>query len=379
MMNITLWMQQAKEVTKKISDMMYMPPADNVELEKTSADAASEKVCIGMETEEESTGLKEVENKENISSNSGLTMKIENDNNSNQNAGGLDRNKLETNAAATVEAAKKYANSFFSMAKEATTKAAITAEETAKKLQNVVAEKTIIGSLDKEQAKFKDEINANKLAACILPWSDLPDQWLAKKHILSLSLDARNFTRDPPSETNFDFAQMQSVAAALLEDDPNLRKIRFQLVPKKLNEKRFWRNYFYRVSLVRQAALGENCSPVPEVPVSSKSVEQDENVKSSSLEDKEAEEKKLEINKRDELSKTSTKEQNETENEDSETKNKKLNEIRENIANATQEKIGEDLERDLINSLNDYELVSGQMDRTDEQWEEEITELLNSA
>lgn len=47
---------------------------------------------------------------------------------------------------------------------------------------------TIIGNLDKEQAKFKDEVNANKLAACILPWADLPDQWVAKKHILSLSL-----------------------------------------------------------------------------------------------------------------------------------------------------------------------------------------------
>lgn len=45
--------------------------------------------------------------------------------------------------------------------------------------------------------------------------------------------DSRNFTRDPPSETNFDFAHIQSVAAALIEEDPNLRKIRFQLVPKQ--------------------------------------------------------------------------------------------------------------------------------------------------
>lgn len=41
--------------------------------------------------------------------------------------------------------------------------------------------------------------------------------------------------------------------------------------------------------------------------------------------------------------------------------------------------IGEDVERDLINSLNDYELVNSQTDKTDEQWEEEMTELLNSA
>uniref|UniRef100_A0A0R3S4B2 BSD domain-containing protein n=1 Tax=Elaeophora elaphi TaxID=1147741 RepID=A0A0R3S4B2_9BILA len=372
MNNIALWMQQAKEVTKKISDMMYVPPEDNVEPEMILSDVASEEVCIKRDTEGNASNLKEVENKENIS----LTMEL---GKSNQCIGGLDRSKLETNAVATVEAARKYANSFFSLAKEATTKAAITAEETAKKLHNVVTEKTIIGNLDKEQAKFRDEVNANKLTACVLPWSDLPDEWVAKKHILSLSLDARNFTRDPPSETDFDFAKMQSVAVALLENDPNLRKIRFQLVPKKLNEERFWRNYFYRVSLVRQAALGESCLRAAEIPISSKAVEQEENVKSSDLEGKETQEEKIEVNKEDKFSKTSMKEQNEAENEDDDAKDKKLNEICENIASATQEKIGEDLERDLINSLNDYELVSGQIDKTDEQWEEEITELLNSA
>ncbi|VDP19480.1 unnamed protein product, partial [Onchocerca flexuosa] len=318
MNNISSWMQQAKEVTRKISEMMYIPAEDKVELEETLDDVGSEKVPV--ENQEKSPRLKGVENKENISSDSGSTVELGGDSVSHQ---GLDRSKFETNAAATVEVAKKYANSFFSLAKEATAKAAITAEETAKKLQNVVTEKTIIGNLDKEQAKFKDEINVNKLSACALPWSDLPDQWIAKKHILSLSLDTRNFTRDSPSETNFDYKQIQSVAAALLEEDPNLRKIRFQLVPKKLSEERFWRNYFYRVSLVRQAALGENSLPVAEVPVFSRTVEQKENLKSSDSEDKEAQEQKIEANKRNKISKTSTKEQNETESEDSETKNKK--------------------------------------------------------
>ncbi|EJD75251.1 BSD domain-containing protein, variant [Loa loa] len=378
MNNITSWMQQAKQVTKKISDMMYIPSEDNVEPEMTLGDVVSKDENVETETQEKGISLKEVENKENISSNNGLMVKFESGSDGKSNVEGSNRSKLETNGPTTVEAAKKYANSFFSLAMEATAKAAITAEETAKKLQNVVTEKTIIGSLDKEQAKFKDEVNANKLTACILPWSDLPDQWVAKKHILSLSLDARNFIRDPPSETNFDFAQMQSLAAALLEDDPNLRKIRFQLVPKKLNEERFWRNYFYRVSLVRQAALGENCPLVAELPVSSRAIELDESVKSSGLEGKKAQEE-VEMKKGDDFLKTSLKKRGETGNEDSEAKNKKLDEVRENIACATQERVEEDLERDLINSLNDYELVSGQIDKTDEQWEEEITELLNSA
>ncbi|KAL3998193.1 BSD domain family protein [Acanthocheilonema viteae] len=373
MNNITSWMQQAKEVTKKISDMMYIPPADNTQSEKILDNAVSEEIRIKMKTKENSISLKEVENKENISS----TVELGNTD-VNRGVGGLGRSKLETNAATTVEAARKYANSLFSLAKEATAKAAITAEETAKKLQNAVTEKTIIGNLDKEQAKFKDEVNANKLTACILPWSDLPDQWVAKKHILSLSLDDRNFTRDPPSETNFDFAQMQSVAAALLENDPNLRKIRFQLVPKKLNEERFWRNYFYRVSLVRQAAVGQNCLRVAEVPISSKANEQGESIKSSDFEEKEAEEEKVKINKGDKISKTSMKERKEAENEDSEAENRKLNEIRENIS-ATQEKIGEEFEGDFTNSLNEYEFVSGQIDKTDEQSEEKLTEMVNSA
>ncbi|CAG9534900.1 unnamed protein product [Cercopithifilaria johnstoni] len=373
-MNITSWMQQAKEVTKKISDMIYIPPEDNTDSDEILDDAVSEEVHVETETEKNSSSLKEMENKGNISS----TMELESTDDDNRGAGGLDRNKLETNAVAAVETARKYANSFFSLAKEAAAKAAITAEETAKKLQNVVTEKTIIGNLDKEQAKFKNEVNANKLTACILPWSDLPDQWVAKKHILSLSLDARNFTRDPPSETNFDFAQMQSVAAVLLENDPNLRKIRFQFVPKKLTEERFWRNYFYRVSLVRQAALEENYLRATEVTISSKAVERKESVKLSNFEDKEeAQEEKVKINKGDEISKIGMEEQNEAENEDEQAENRELNEIRKNIISATREKIGEDMERDLINSLNDYELVSGQIDKTDEQWEEEITELLN--
>ncbi|KAM3720796.1 Synapse-associated protein [Dirofilaria immitis] len=374
MNNITSWMQQAKEVTKKISEMMYIPPEDNIEQEETLDDVISEK--IPMENQKKVPRLKEMKNKENISSDNGLTMEHDENAGSKQRFGGLNRSKLENDAAATVEAARKYANSFFSLAKEATAKAALTAEETAKKLQNVVTEKTIIGKLDKEQAKFKNEVNASNLTACILPWSDLPDQWIAKKHILSLSLDTRNFTRDPPSETNFDFICVQSVAAALLEEDPNLRKIRFQLVPKKLNEERFWRNYFYRISLVRQAALGESSLSVAEVPVFSRAIEKEESLKSCDPKDN-VQEQKVEENE-DKVSKISMKEQNDIENVDSEAK-KKSDETHENTANTTQEKIREDFERDLINSFNDYELVSDETDKTDEQWEEEITELLNSA
>lgn len=36
-------------------------------------------------------------------------------------------------------------------------------------------------------------------------------------------------------------------------EDTALEKMRFELVPKIITEENFWRNYFYRVSLICQA------------------------------------------------------------------------------------------------------------------------------
>jgi len=37
-----------------------------------------------------------------------------------------------------------------------------------------------------------------------------------------------------------------------LKYDPNLDKVRYKLVPKRLKELDFFRNYFYRISLIRE-------------------------------------------------------------------------------------------------------------------------------
>lgn len=39
----------------------------------------------------------------------------------------------------------------------------------------------------------------------------------------------------------------------LLGEDPRLREMRYELVPKKVKEDEFWRNYFYRVGLAKQS------------------------------------------------------------------------------------------------------------------------------
>lgn len=39
-----------------------------------------------------------------------------------------------------------------------------------------------------------------------------------------------------------------------MTEDSQLEKMRFDLVPKIITEEQFWRNYFYRVSLICQAS-----------------------------------------------------------------------------------------------------------------------------
>ncbi|KAL0157487.1 hypothetical protein M9458_045563, partial [Cirrhinus mrigala] len=68
--------------------------------------------------------------------------------------------------------------------------------------------------------------------------------------------DKRNFLRDPPAgvQFQFDFDQMYPVALVMLQEDELLNRMRFDLVPKQVKEDMFWRNYFYRVSLIKQSA-----------------------------------------------------------------------------------------------------------------------------
>ncbi|KAF9110839.1 Synapse-associated protein 1 [Mortierella sp. AM989] len=88
-------------------------------------------------------------------------------------------------------------------------------------------------------------------------WAGMPDEEKIKARILSLSKDKRNFLLPPPlgNDFIFDMNVYSSTAVATLKQDPNLDKMRFYLVPKEVEELIFWRNYFYRVSLLKQVAL----------------------------------------------------------------------------------------------------------------------------
>lgn len=148
------------------------------------------------------------------------------------------------------QAAAQFGNYLFSFANVAT--------NTASKLKDsatVHLDKTILGDFNRENEKFRQENEARRIVDGVPPWVGYHEETSMKRQILALSLDERNFLRSPPTGVDFvfNFDHKMPIAMATLKEDENLEKMRFQLVPKKITEEIFWRNYFYRVSLVKQS------------------------------------------------------------------------------------------------------------------------------
>lgn len=163
-----------------------------------------------------------------------------------------------------LQQAKGFSGYLYNFASSATKKLSDSVVGTAQTLKksveggkiNTIIDKTILGDFQKEQEKFVQEKRAKECSAAVPPWVGYNDEDSVQQQILALSIDQRNFLRDPPAGVNFnfDFEQVLPVAMVMLEEDELLRKMRFHLVPKQLKEEVFWRNYFYRVSLIKQSA-----------------------------------------------------------------------------------------------------------------------------
>ncbi|KAL1456278.1 hypothetical protein WDU94_001020 [Cyamophila willieti] len=125
------------------------------------------------------------------------------------------------------------------------------------KLKKTVEENSILGEFNKEQESFIREKNStqSKKYDFLPPWVGHPNEDQLKAACLDLSKDKKNFTRDPPPGVVFEFDYNTQFLCAMvtLKQDEQLEKMRFELVPAQLNEVTFWRNYFYRVSLITQA------------------------------------------------------------------------------------------------------------------------------
>ena len=169
--------------------------------------------------------------------------------------------KLYSFASKATSQAKVYAKTATEQATEyaqrAQAQAAVLAEK-ASKLSETVTQKTIIGELEKENKEFSEQLKKERVAEeTKAPWIGMPNEELARKHILALSLDVRNFLEEPPAGKEIEIGDIEKVAADLVKHDPTLSKVRYELVPKKISEQKFWRNYFYRVSLVKKMLLAK--------------------------------------------------------------------------------------------------------------------------
>lgn len=163
-----------------------------------------------------------------------------------------------------LQKAKGFSGYVYNFASNASKKLSESVVETAQSLKksveegkiNGIIDKTILGEFQKEQEKFVQEKKAKSSGAAVPPWVGYNEEETIQQQILALSADKRNFLRDPPAGVQFlfDFDQMSPVAAVMLEEDELLRKMRFHLVPKQVKEEAFWKNYFYRVSLIKQSA-----------------------------------------------------------------------------------------------------------------------------
>ncbi|KAK7580529.1 hypothetical protein V9T40_001158 [Parthenolecanium corni] len=137
----------------------------------------------------------------------------------------------------------------------AVNKAGKTVTEAGAKIKKSVEENSILADFSKEQEAFIKEKEGKGNGTAVPPWSGCSNEASLKEQCLALSTDKKNFVRSPPAGADFKFEYEVSypIAMATLAEDPNLEKMRFELVPKVISEEKFWRNYFYRVSLICQA------------------------------------------------------------------------------------------------------------------------------
>lgn len=162
------------------------------------------------------------------------------------------------------EQGKGLGDFIFNFASTATKKISDSVVETAQTIKKTVEEgkidniidKTILGDFQKEQKKFVQEKKSKKSDTAVPPWVGYNEEETIQQQILALSADKRNFLRDPPAgvQFHFDMEHIYPLAAVMLEEDQLLNRMRFDLVPKHVKEDVFWRNYFYRVSLIKQSA-----------------------------------------------------------------------------------------------------------------------------
>ncbi|GAM28956.1 hypothetical protein SAMD00019534_121320 [Acytostelium subglobosum LB1] len=123
----------------------------------------------------------------------------------------------------------------------------------------------VISKIDEERKKLMEESEQSDRVRAILneplpPWMDfkLDDQARQREavdKILDVKMSKKTFLTSPPIDSDycqeFDTALIQ-IATVSLKYDRQLEKIRFLLVPRFISEEQFWKNWYYRVTLIRR-------------------------------------------------------------------------------------------------------------------------------
>jgi len=157
--------------------------------------------------------------------------------------------EAEEDVDKNVKSDETWGSSFSS----AFTKVGKVATDYTKVVQDSVYKAPLMAEFNKEQEDFIKNKGETEIPTA--PWSGYHNEEELKDKIIALSEDKRNFLRAPPTGVNFDFeySAVASHAVVLLQADARLSKMRYELVPKKVKEDEFWRNYFYRLGLIKQS------------------------------------------------------------------------------------------------------------------------------
>jgi len=245
--------------------------------------------------------------------------------------------------------------SFFSSAFSRVGKAATSAT---KVLRDGVSNAPMLAEFNQEQEEFiKNKEKKNQTGA---PWIGYQNEDELKEKILALSEDKRNFVRAPPTGVNFDFeyASFAASAVTLLEEDSRLQKMRYELVPKKVKEDEFWRNYFYRVAIVKQSfELSESMSTDAKKDSSNKMIPVDDYTEKPVGQDHD----------------------DEFVSESHQASSKDLAEADEAMKKLGIAKDDAEWEAELEGELNEYEMVGEDEDQAENpEWENQIKEMLEA-
>lgn len=245
--------------------------------------------------------------------------------------------------------------SFFSSAFSRVGKAATSAT---KVIRDGVSNAPMLAEFNQEQEEFIKNKEEKKQTGA--PWIGYQNEEELKQKILALSEDKRNFVRAPPTGVNFDFeyASFAASAVTLLEEDPSLQKMRYELVPKKVKEDEFWRNYFYRVAIVKQSfELSESLSTEAKKDSSNKVIPVDDFTEKSVNPDHD----------------------DEFVSESHQASSKDLAEADEAMKKLGIPKDDAEWEAELEGELNEYEMVGEDEDQTENpEWENQIKEMLEA-